>query len=163
MAGKPEPGLLNARLAERHADRLRGSDNDAAVLRERLTAKRASRPTGARPHPSGRARERASLVGSKQRGQLMQSKLGQRRPCLGVWLVVWVAAGAARTLQADSRAGGRDGADRGLIPVVVTDACGAGDHVAAKRSADALSTAGDAILTDVSTLTGLLVADTTST
>jgi nicotinamidase-related amidase len=57
----------------------------------------------------------------------------------------------------------RHGADRGLIPVVVTDACGAGDRVAAKRSVDALTTAGDAILTDVSTLTGLLVADTAST
>jgi len=49
-------------------------------------------------------------------------------------------------------------ADRGLIPVVVTDACGAGDHVAAKRSVDALATAGEAILTDVSSLTALLAA-----
>jgi nicotinamidase-related amidase len=50
----------------------------------------------------------------------------------------------------------RHGADRGLIPVVVTDACGAGNQAAAKRSLDALATAGDAILTDVSTITGLL-------
>jgi len=50
----------------------------------------------------------------------------------------------------------RHGADRGLIPIVVTDARGAGDHVAAKRSIDALATAGDAILTDVSTITNLL-------
>lgn len=50
----------------------------------------------------------------------------------------------------------RHGADRGLIPVVVTDACGAGDHAAAKRSLDALATAGDAILTDISTITSLL-------
>jgi biuret amidohydrolase len=50
----------------------------------------------------------------------------------------------------------RNGADRGLIPVVVTDACGAGNQAAAKRSLDALATAGDAILTDVSTITGLL-------
>jgi nicotinamidase-related amidase len=50
----------------------------------------------------------------------------------------------------------RDGADRGLIPVVVTDACGAGNQAAAKRSLDALATAGDAILTDVSTTTDLL-------
>jgi nicotinamidase-related amidase len=52
----------------------------------------------------------------------------------------------------------RHGADRGLIPVVVTDACGAGDKAAAKRSLDALATAGDAILTDVSTITGLLAS-----
>jgi biuret amidohydrolase len=51
----------------------------------------------------------------------------------------------------------RHGADLGLIPIVVTDACGAGDHAAAKRSLDLLATAGDAILTDVSTITELLV------
>jgi biuret amidohydrolase len=50
----------------------------------------------------------------------------------------------------------RHGADRGLIPVVVTDACGAGNHAAAARSLDGLAFAGDAILTDVSTITGLL-------
>ncbi len=50
----------------------------------------------------------------------------------------------------------RHGADLGLIPVVVTDACGAGNPAAAERSLDALATAGDAILTDISTFTGLL-------
>jgi biuret amidohydrolase len=55
----------------------------------------------------------------------------------------------------------RHGADRGLIPVVVTDACGAGDHAAAKRALDALATAGDAILTDISRFTGLLTRATT--
>jgi biuret amidohydrolase len=50
----------------------------------------------------------------------------------------------------------RHGADLGLIPVVVTDACGAGNPSAAKRSLDALAFAGDAILTDSSTITGLL-------
>ena len=50
----------------------------------------------------------------------------------------------------------RHGADLGLIPVVVTDACGAGNHAAAERSLDALATAGDAILTDIATIAGLL-------
>jgi biuret amidohydrolase len=50
----------------------------------------------------------------------------------------------------------RHGADLGLIPVVVTDACGAGNPAAAQRSLDALRFAGDAILTDISTITGLL-------
>jgi biuret amidohydrolase len=50
----------------------------------------------------------------------------------------------------------RHGADCGLIPVVVADACGAGNHAAAKRSLDSLASAGDAILTDISTITGLL-------
>jgi biuret amidohydrolase len=50
----------------------------------------------------------------------------------------------------------RHGADRGLIPVVITDACGAGNHAAAQRSLDALETAGDAILTDIATITSLL-------
>jgi biuret amidohydrolase len=55
----------------------------------------------------------------------------------------------------------RHGADRGFIPVVVTDACGAGNASAAKRSLDALATAGDAILTDISTIAGLLARQTT--
>ena len=54
----------------------------------------------------------------------------------------------------------RHGADRGLIPVVVTDACGAGNPAAAERSLEALATAGDAILTDISTITGLLAKRT---
>jgi hypothetical protein len=49
----------------------------------------------------------------------------------------------------------RHGADRGLMPVVVTDACGAGDDAAAKRCIDVLATAADAILTDVAAITGL--------
>jgi biuret amidohydrolase len=53
-------------------------------------------------------------------------------------------------------------ADLGLIPVVVTDACGAGNPSAAQRSLDVLATAGDAILTDISTITGLLAQTTTS-
>jgi biuret amidohydrolase len=52
----------------------------------------------------------------------------------------------------------RHGADRGFVPVVVTDACGAGNSSAAKRSLDALAEAGDAILTDISTITRVLAS-----
>jgi nicotinamidase-related amidase len=55
----------------------------------------------------------------------------------------------------------RHGADCGLIPIVIRDACGAGDHTAAERSLAALETAGDAILTDISTFTGLIARSTT--
>ena len=50
----------------------------------------------------------------------------------------------------------RHGVDRGLIPIVVTDACGAGDPAAGRRSLESLAFAGDAILTDVATITRLL-------
>jgi nicotinamidase-related amidase len=50
----------------------------------------------------------------------------------------------------------RHGADLGLIPVVVADACGAGNAVAAARSLEALAFAGDAMITDHTTITGLL-------
>lgn len=50
----------------------------------------------------------------------------------------------------------RHGADLGLIPVVVTDACGAGNPSAAERSRQTLAFAGDAIMTDVATITGVL-------
>ena len=52
----------------------------------------------------------------------------------------------------------RHGADRGLIPIVVQDACGVGNATAARRSLEALATAGDAILTDVATIAERLSA-----
>ena len=45
----------------------------------------------------------------------------------------------------------RHAADLGIIPVVITDACGAGHAEAAQRSIEALKFAGDAVLTDAST------------
>ncbi len=50
----------------------------------------------------------------------------------------------------------RHGADLGYVPVVITDACGAGNEEEAARSLDLLRFAGDAILTDVVTISGLL-------
>jgi biuret amidohydrolase len=50
----------------------------------------------------------------------------------------------------------RHGADLGYIPVVVTDACGAGHEEAAKRSIDGLAFSGDAMLTDTAAITALL-------
>src|SRR6266513_1820797 len=50
----------------------------------------------------------------------------------------------------------RHGADLGYIPVLVTDACGAGNRDAAKRSIDSLKFAGDALITDTETICQLL-------
>jgi biuret amidohydrolase len=50
----------------------------------------------------------------------------------------------------------RHGADLGYIPVVVTDACGAGDEQAARRSIESLKFAGDALLTDTQTICAAL-------
>jgi len=50
----------------------------------------------------------------------------------------------------------RHGADLGYIPVLVTDACGAGDEEAAKRSIESLKFAGDALLTDTQTICAAL-------
>jgi biuret amidohydrolase len=49
----------------------------------------------------------------------------------------------------------RHGADLGYIPVVVADACGAGDEAAGRRSLESLAFAGDALITDVATVTRL--------
>lgn len=49
----------------------------------------------------------------------------------------------------------RHGADLGYIPVVITDACGAGDESAAQRSLASLEFAGDALITDVKTICDL--------
>ena len=50
----------------------------------------------------------------------------------------------------------RQAADLCFIPVIIADACGAGDEVAAGRSLELLSFAGDAIISDVATFTDLL-------
>ena len=50
----------------------------------------------------------------------------------------------------------RHAADLCFIPVIVADACGAGDAAAAARSLQALRFAGDAIITDTETFTDLL-------
>jgi nicotinamidase-related amidase len=45
----------------------------------------------------------------------------------------------------------RHAADLGLIPVIITDACGSGDHKAAQRSLESLEFEGNAVITDVAT------------
>ncbi len=50
----------------------------------------------------------------------------------------------------------RHATDLGYVPVVVTDACGAGHRDAATRSIESLRFAGDALLTDVATICPLL-------
>lgn len=48
------------------------------------------------------------------------------------------------------------GTDLGFVPVVVADACGGRDHAAQQRVLAAMEFAGDAMLTDLTTITGLL-------
>lgn len=50
----------------------------------------------------------------------------------------------------------RHAADLGFIPVIIADACGAGDETAAQRSRESLRFAGDTMISDVATFTGFL-------
>ncbi|HEY1947902.1 MAG TPA: cysteine hydrolase [Bryobacteraceae bacterium] len=50
----------------------------------------------------------------------------------------------------------RHAADLGFIPILVTDACGAGHAEAAERSVESLKFAGDTIFTDVANISVLL-------
>lgn len=50
----------------------------------------------------------------------------------------------------------RHGADRGYIPVIVTDACGAGNDEAGKRSLENIKFTADAVMTEVDTISTLL-------
>ena len=50
----------------------------------------------------------------------------------------------------------RHGADLGYIPVVVTDACGADNEEAAKRSIESLKFLGDALITDTEMICDVL-------
>ena len=49
----------------------------------------------------------------------------------------------------------RHGADLGFVPVIVADACGAGNEDAARHSLELLDHAGDAIITDTGTICAL--------
>jgi nicotinamidase-related amidase len=53
----------------------------------------------------------------------------------------------------------RHSADLGFIPVVVRDACGAGDAAAARRSLEALAFAGDALIADTDEVVAALGAE----
>jgi nicotinamidase-related amidase len=50
----------------------------------------------------------------------------------------------------------RHAADLGLIPVVISDACGAGHPAAARRSLESLEFAGNALITDVAAFTEVI-------
>ena len=50
----------------------------------------------------------------------------------------------------------RHDADLGFIPVVVIDACGAGNEEVAQRSIESLKFAGDALISDAETICGVL-------
>lgn len=52
----------------------------------------------------------------------------------------------------------RHSADLGYIPVIVRDACGAGDDAAGRRALESLAFAGDAVLTDTDEVCSLLAA-----
>jgi biuret amidohydrolase len=56
----------------------------------------------------------------------------------------------------------RHGADLGYIPIVVTDACGAGHAEAGERALASIKFMGDAILTDLQTIRGILGRTTTA-
>jgi biuret amidohydrolase len=51
----------------------------------------------------------------------------------------------------------RHAADLGYLPIVVTDACGVGDHAAGERALATLASAGDALLTDAAAFARALV------
>ena len=62
----------------------------------------------------------------------------------------FIIAGVATEIGIEPTA--RHAADLGYIPVIVTDACGAGNEEAARRSIESLIFAGDALLTDTKTV-----------
>jgi biuret amidohydrolase len=66
----------------------------------------------------------------------------------------FIIAGVATEIGIEPTA--RHGADLGYIPVLVTDACGAGNEEAANRSIESLKFTGDALITDTETICDVL-------
>ena len=56
----------------------------------------------------------------------------------------------------------RHGTDLGYIPVVVTDACGAGNEAAGRRTVDGIRFTGDAFVTDTDTICGIWHSEVTT-
>jgi biuret amidohydrolase len=73
-------------------------------------------------------------------------------------LIAFAIAGVAVEIGIEPTA--RHGADLGFIPVIVRDACGAGDRAAAERSLESLAFMGDAIQTDIDTFCRVLARNT---
>ena len=65
-------------------------------------------------------------------------------------LSVFVVVGVAMEIGIEPTV--RHGADLGYIPVVVTDACGAGNEDAGRGTLDVIEFVGDAFLTDTDTI-----------
>jgi biuret amidohydrolase len=65
-----------------------------------------------------------------------------------------IIAGVATEIGIEPTA--RHAADLGYITVIVTDACGAGNEEAAKRSIESLKFAGDALITETETICDVL-------
>jgi biuret amidohydrolase len=66
----------------------------------------------------------------------------------------FIIAGVATEIGIEPTA--RHGADLGYIPVLITDACGAGNEEAANRSIESLNFTGDALITDTETICDVL-------
>jgi nicotinamidase-related amidase len=66
----------------------------------------------------------------------------------------FIIAGVATEIGIEPTA--RHGADLGYIPILVTDACGAGNEDAAKRSIESLKFVGDALIMHTETVCGVL-------
>jgi nicotinamidase-related amidase len=66
----------------------------------------------------------------------------------------FIVAGVAMEIGIEPTA--RHGADLGYIPMIVSDACGAGNREAAQRSIASLKFGGDALITDPQTICATL-------
>jgi nicotinamidase-related amidase len=132
-------------------------------LRQQMAWQRADRPEDVvSPFPSGAPQtqivpELAPLPGEAVSDKIAMSAfsgtfLGMAMRDLG--LVSFAICGIATEIGIEPTV--RHGADLGYVPVVVADACGAGDKEAARYSLELLGHAGDAIFTDVSTISACL-------
>jgi biuret amidohydrolase len=132
-------------------------------LRQQMAWQRADRPEDVvSPFPSGAPQtqivpELSPLPGEAVSDKIAMSAfsgtfLGMAMRDLG--LVSFAICGIATEIGIEPTV--RHGADLGYVPVVVADACGAGDKEASRYSLELLGHAGDAIFTDVSTISACL-------
>ena len=101
-----------------------------------------------------------SLVAAEVKPQFVRDAVGVRSYASAPRLAERLAIPPAITLGVATEVGieptARHGSDLGYIPVLITDACGAGNEEAAKRSIESLKFGGDTLVSATETICAIL-------